>query len=165
MAHPLHTLKIVQRHIEERSLLSVGQFGFRARHRTTIQCMRLTDHVNLNFNMSTTAEFLDIEKACGTTRHLGLLYRVSGLKFLVTLIELIFSFLSQRKLSVSVEGEMSTPRDIQAGVLQGSVLSTTLYGLYINDTTRTPSTYLDLVIAVICIYARDRKQLWLSLSK
>jgi retron-type reverse transcriptase len=42
------------------------------------------------------------------------------------------SFLSQRKFRVSVEGEMSTPREMQAGVPQGSVLSPTLFNLYID---------------------------------
>jgi hypothetical protein len=57
-------LKMVERHLEERDLLNASQFGFPARHTTTLQCMRLTDHVTLNFNnnMSTAAVFLDIEK-------------------------------------------------------------------------------------------------------
>jgi hypothetical protein len=62
-------LKTVQWHIEERSLLNANQFGFRARHSTTLQCMRPTDHVilNSNYNTSTAAVFLDIEIASGTT--------------------------------------------------------------------------------------------------
>jgi hypothetical protein len=62
-------LKIVQRHIDERDLLNASQFGFRARHSTALQYIRLTDHVTLNFNnnMSTAAVFLDIEKAFDTT--------------------------------------------------------------------------------------------------
>jgi hypothetical protein len=70
-------LKRALRHIEERGLLNAIQFGFRARHSTTFQCMKLTDHVtlNLNNNMSTAAVFLDIEKAFETTCHLGLLYK------------------------------------------------------------------------------------------
>jgi hypothetical protein len=68
-------LKFFQKHIEERGLLNAKQFGFRARHSTTLKCMRLTDHVTLNFNnkMSTAAVFLDIEKAFDTTWHHGLL--------------------------------------------------------------------------------------------
>jgi hypothetical protein len=66
---------------------------------------------------------------------------VPGLKlqFSTSLIKLIGSFLSQRKFRVSVEDEMSTPRYMQAGVPQGSVLSPTLYNLYINDTPQTQS--------------------------
>jgi hypothetical protein len=62
-------LKIVQRHIGERGLLNENQFGFRACHSTTLQCMRLTDHVILNFNnnLSTAVVFLDMEKAFDTT--------------------------------------------------------------------------------------------------
>jgi hypothetical protein len=58
-------LKIVQRHIEERGLLNASQFGFHACHSMTLQCMRLVDHVTLNFhnNMSMAAVFLDIEKS------------------------------------------------------------------------------------------------------
>jgi hypothetical protein len=111
-------LKIVQRHLEERNRLNASQFGFRARHSTTLQCMRLTDHVTLNYNnnMSTAAVFLDIEKAFDTTWHPGLLYKLSKLEFPARIIKLISSFLSNRKFRVSVEGDMSTPREIQAGV-------------------------------------------------
>jgi hypothetical protein len=96
--------------------------------------MRLADHVTLNFNsnMSTAAVFLDIEKAFDTTWHPGLLYKLAKLQFSTSIIKLISSFLSQRKFRVSVEGELSTPRYMQAGVPQGSVVSPTLYNLYIN---------------------------------
>jgi hypothetical protein len=128
--------EIVQRHIGERNLLNTSQFGFRARHRTTLQCMRQADHVTVHFNnnMSTAAVFLNIEKAFDTTWQPGLLYKLSKLQFSTSLINLIGSFLSQRKFRASVEGEMSTPRYMQAGVPQGSVLSLTLYNLCINDT-------------------------------
>jgi hypothetical protein len=88
-----------------------------ARHSTTLKCMRLTDHVTLNFNnkMSTATVFLYIEKAFDTTRHSGLLYKLSKLKFSTSLIKLIGSFLSNRKFSVSVEGEMSTPEKCKPG--------------------------------------------------
>jgi hypothetical protein len=66
---------------------------------------------------------LNIEKAFDKTWHLGLLYKLSELKFSTSLIKIINSFLSQRNVRVSVEGEMFTARDIQAGVPQGSVLS------------------------------------------
>jgi hypothetical protein len=101
-------------HIEEKGLLNASQFGFRARHSTTLQCMRLTDHVTLNFNnkMSMAVLLLDIEKAFDTTWHSGLLYTVSKLEFSTNLIKFLGSFLSPRKFRVSVEGGMSTPRVI-----------------------------------------------------
>jgi hypothetical protein len=64
-------------------------------------------------------------------------------------IKLIGSFLSQRKFRVSVEGEMSTTRDIQAGVPQGSILAPTLYSLYINDTP--PNTWGILLLLLLLL--------------
>jgi hypothetical protein len=84
-------LEIVKRHIEERNLLNASQFGFHARHSTTLQCMRLADHVTLHFNnnMSTAAVFLDIEKAFDITWQPGLLYKLSKLQFSTSLIKII----------------------------------------------------------------------------
>jgi retron-type reverse transcriptase len=91
--------------------------------------------MTLNFNngISTAAVFLDIEKAFDTTWHSGLIYKMSKFEFSTRLIQLISSFLSDRKFRVSVEGEMSTPRAMEAGVPQGSVLSPNLYNIYVND--------------------------------
>jgi hypothetical protein len=85
-------LEIVKRHIGERNLLDVSQFGFRARHSTTLQCMMLADHVTLHFNnnMSTAAVCLDNEKAFDTTWQPGLLYKLSKLQFSTSLIKLIY---------------------------------------------------------------------------
>jgi hypothetical protein len=68
-------LRRAHRHIEERGLFNASHVGFRADHKTTFQCMRLTDQVTLNFNniVSTAAVFLDIEKAFDITWYPGLL--------------------------------------------------------------------------------------------
>jgi hypothetical protein len=110
-------LKIVQRHIDERDLLYASQFGFRARHSTTLQCMRLRDHVtlNVNNNMSTAAVFLDIEKAFDTTWHPGLLYTLSKMHFPTSLIKLISSFLSKRKFSFGRRRNVYAQRNTSMG--------------------------------------------------
>jgi hypothetical protein len=114
--------------------------------------MRLMDHVTLNFNsnvstatvfldnlstatvfldnVSTAIVFLDIEKAFDTTWHFGLLYKLLELQFLIILIKLISTFLSQRKFRFSVESEMFMPMDIKAGVPQGLFVVPTLYSIY-----------------------------------
>jgi retron-type reverse transcriptase len=108
--------------------------------------------------MSTAAVFLDIEKAFDTTWHSGLLYKLSKFEFSTRLIQLISSFLSQRIFRVSVEGEMSTPRYMQAGVPQGSVLSPTLYNIYVNDPPQSQGVHLALFADDTCLYATDRKE-------
>jgi hypothetical protein len=153
-------LKILQKHTDERGLLNASQFGFRACHSTTLQCMRRRDHVTRNFNnkMSTAAVSLNIGKAFDATWHTGLLKKLSKFEFLTILIKLIGSFLSQRKFRVSVEGEMLTPREMQAGVLQGLVLSPTLFNMYVNDVPQTHGVHLSLFADDTCLYATVRKE-------
>jgi hypothetical protein len=50
---------------------------------------------------------------------------------------------------------MSTPRDIEAGVPQGSILSPTLYSLYINDTPQTLGVYLGLFADDTYVYMQQ----------
>jgi hypothetical protein len=125
--------------------------------------MRLTDHVTLNFNnkISTAAVFLDIEKAFYTTWHTGLLYKLSKLQFTRSSIKLITSFFWERKFRVSVEGEMCTPREMQAEVPQLSVLSPTLNNLDINDTPQTIGVNLALLAEDTCLYATESKDSYL----
>jgi hypothetical protein len=122
--------------------------------------MRLVDHVTLNFNSNvlTAAVFLDIKKAFYTTWHSGLLYKLSQLAFLTSLIKLIASFLTDRKFKVLVEGEFSASRNIAAGVSQGSVLAPVLYSLYINDASKTPGTHLALFSDDAYIYATEKNE-------
>jgi hypothetical protein len=111
--------RTIQKHTEERNLINSSQFGFRADHRTTLQCMRLADHINLKFNnnMSTAAVFFDIEKAFYKTWKSSLFYKLSELAFSTSLIKLIASYLTKRKSKVLLEGEFFTPRIIAAGWL------------------------------------------------
>jgi hypothetical protein len=111
--------------------------------------------------MSTAAVLLDIEKASDTTWQLGLLYKLSKLQFLTSLIKLISSCLSQRKFRVLVEGEISKPRCMQAGMPQGSNLSPTLHNLYINDTTQTSG--MNLIIG-LCILLRVYQSVYIETS-
>jgi hypothetical protein len=89
-------LIIVQKHIEEGGLLNVSQFGFRARHSTTLQYMSLTDHVTLYFNNKMSAVISDIEKAFDTTWQHGLLYKLSKLEFSADVIKLLGSFFTKK---------------------------------------------------------------------
>jgi hypothetical protein len=137
-------LRTIQRHIEERNLLNTSQFGFRAHHSTTVQCMRLTDHV--------------IEKATDTTWHSGQLYKLSQLECSTSLIKLIAYFLTNRKFKASIEGEFSTPREIAAGVPQGSVLAPVLYSLYVNNASVAPGINLSLFTDDTCIYMTEKHE-------
>jgi hypothetical protein len=83
--------------------------------------MRLMGHITLNFNSnkSMAAVSLDFGKAFNTTWNLCLLYKLSELKFLIRVIKVISSFLSQRNFKVSVKSEIYTPRDLRSAKSHG----------------------------------------------
>jgi hypothetical protein len=53
---------------------------------------------------------------------------------------------------------MSAPRIIKAGVPQGSVLSPTLFNMYVNDTPQAIGVHLALFADDTCLYAAERKE-------
>jgi hypothetical protein len=90
--------KTVQRHSEERNLLTASQFGCRAGQSTTLQCVGLMDHVTVNLHnkMSTATLSLDIEKAFDIIWHPGLLHKLSKLQFSTSLIKVISLFVKNK---------------------------------------------------------------------
>jgi hypothetical protein len=89
-------------------------------------------------------------------QHGTMAYYISCQKCTFQPIKLISSFLIGN--SVSVEGNISTPRIMQAGVPQGSVLSPTLFNMYINDTPQTIGVHLALFADDTSLYATERKE-------
>jgi hypothetical protein len=58
----------------------------------------------------------------------------------------------EQKFKVFVEGRMSTPREIQAGVHQGSVLSPTMYSMHISDNPKHQVfIWPSLPMTVVCM--------------
>jgi retron-type reverse transcriptase len=53
---------------------------------------------------------------------------------------------------------MTTPREMQAGVPQGSVLSPILFNLYINVAPQTYGVHLVLFADDTCLHETDRKE-------
>ena len=57
-----------------------------------------------------------------------------------TLIKWISSFLSDRSIAIRVDGYLSNPHSINSGIPQGSVISTVLFILFINDLLSSTSS-------------------------
>ena len=116
-------------------------------------------------NEHLTAIFFDLEKAYDTTWKYGIMRDLRDLGLKGRLPHFICGFLSDRKLKVRIGSTLSDIKNQEEGVLQGSVLSVTLFSIKINITKcLTPgvngSLYVDDLL--ICyrskyIYAIERK--------
>ena len=79
--------------------------------------------------------FLDISRGFDKVWHAGLLKKLEALGVRDLLLSWIGSYLFNRKQRVVVEGQSSEWANINAGVLQGSVLGPLLFLIYINYLT------------------------------
>lgn len=119
----------------ENKILINQQFGFRARHSTTQQIMRMVELIcyRFNINKSTAISLIDIEKAFDSVWHEALMHKLMSFNFPPYLLKIVFSFLRDRVSYVSINNKESDRYGIPAGVPQGSPLSPHLFNLFIND--------------------------------
>jgi hypothetical protein len=137
----------VLREVNERGLLRDQQFGFRPRHSTALQLVRLVERVNRNFDERrlTGAVFLDVAKAFDTVWVEGLLYKLTILDFPSYLVKTLPSYLHHRTFQTSFRSATSSRRNMRAGVAQGGLVSPVLFSLYVNDVP-TPSRHVELAL-------------------
>ena len=122
-------------HLETHHLLSDHQYGFR-KARSTGDLLSYLTHIwssSLRDFGESFVVALDISKAFDRVWHKALLAKLPTYGFSTPLCNLISSYLSNRSISVVVDGATSSTFQISSGVPQGSVLSPTLFLLFIND--------------------------------
>jgi len=87
----------------------------------------------LNKKYGTIAILIDVSKAFDTVYTAGLIYKMIGYGFDPYLIKTIYSFLQNRKFSVSCEKSHSETYLMESCVPQGAILSPTLYNIFLSD--------------------------------
>jgi hypothetical protein len=109
---------------DEISTIPDEQFGFRPKHSTVDQLINVTEFIANGFGQkqSTGAIFLDVAKAFDTDWHDGLVYKLHAAGVPLAMV-----------FHAKIGQVLSTQREIQAGVTQGSVLSPTLYAIFTAD--------------------------------
>lgn len=112
------------------------QFGFQKKLSAELQVLRVVEQVtsNLNTSTATAAVFLDWEKAYDKVWPDKLIQKMLLHSTIPDCyVKLIDSFLRDRTVFVAINGQRSSRKTLAAGLPQGSVLSPTLFNIYIND--------------------------------
>lgn len=126
--------RIVQ-HLECHKLISDRQYGFRPKRSTgDLLCYLQQIWLNsLNNFGECNVVALDIAKAFDKVWHKALLNKLPSYGISELVIAWISDFLSDRSISVRLDGVISDTYVTNSGVPQGCVLSPTLFLIFIND--------------------------------
>jgi len=142
----------MERHVNDHSLVTVFQSGFRKHHSTTTAILKITEDLrsNLEEGQATVLVLLDFSQAFDTVVHKLLTCKLSNEHNYSTESErLLDSYLSGRRQMVRFSGRDSDVGRVTCGVPQGSVLGPKLFSYYINSVSSV------IINCAFHIYADD----------
>ncbi|GBM66544.1 putative RNA-directed DNA polymerase from transposon X-element [Araneus ventricosus] len=137
-------LKRLNDHCYNNNIIPDEQFGFRDKHSCTHQLLRVTNKIVEAFNVKhyTGGVFLDARNVFGRMWHKGFIVKLIKYQFPDYLFKIIQRFLSNRKFHVKINQAFSSVGNIQAGTLQGSSLSPSLYNIFNSDFPRNEKSLI-----------------------
>ena len=121
--------------LEKSGKLHPNQSGFRKGRQTIDQLIRLTQETADAFQKkeSVAAVFVDLQQAYDHVWRAGLLYKMQKMGIQGNMYNWIKHFLQNRTIATNLNSTLSTKRNLEEGLPQGSALSCTLFLIYIND--------------------------------
>ena len=119
----------------ENNLISSNQSGFKSGDSCIKQLLSTTHEIYKSFGngFEVRGVFLNISKAFNKVWHEGIIFKLKQNGISGKLLSDLSDFLKDRKLIVTLNGQVSSWTDENAGVPQGSILGSLLFSVYIND--------------------------------
>ncbi|GBO19565.1 putative RNA-directed DNA polymerase from transposon BS [Araneus ventricosus] len=113
---------------------------------TTHQLLRVVEYITSGFEKGecTGAVFLDVQKAFDRVWIQGLIHKLIRYKTPPHLLQLLKSYLQERKFAAKIGNSISEAKIMRAGIPQGGKISRVLYSLYVNEIPKTHKTLLEL---------------------
>ena len=125
------------------------QEGF-SKSKNTIRYLNRLDlgiKVDKENNRTVLCVFIDFEKAFDSVWKRGMIVKLKQLGIDGNVLKLVDNFLFSRKVSLNVNGEVGNPRQSsEYGLPQGSVLSPTLFKIYVSDFVQELSNHEDITL-------------------
>ncbi|KAH1016999.1 hypothetical protein HUJ05_007737 [Dendroctonus ponderosae] len=134
--------------VEPLNLLPPEQFGFRNKHSTELQLLRIVEQASHNADrgLTTGMLLLDVERAFDRFWHDGLICKLVDSGISKRMCQLMDSYIRRRTFQIKIDHFKSSGRTPEAGVPQGAVLSPLLYNIYTHDIPRAARASIALYV-------------------
>lgn len=127
----------VIQYLMEHHLITRHQHGFLSRHSTSTNLLECINDwtISISNKKSVTIAYIDYKSAFDCISHPKLLLKLSSYGITGNLYFWIKAFLTNRSQTVKINSTFSSPCSVVSGVVQGSVIGSLLFNIFINDVT------------------------------
>ena len=136
-------------HFVNNLLFNPQQYGFRKNSSTELAALELIDILlnQLNNHSIPINFYIDLSKAFDRLRHDILIEKLAYHGVKNKALDLLKSYLSNRKQYVKLNDITSTVRSISVGVPQGSIIGPLLFNIFINDIVKASTKFSFILYA------------------